>query len=59
MGASLRVTKLTGVGLDLGVALIGTAPIHFLSHRLQHLDYHVSSMSELLDTSDAGLLMTV
>ncbi len=47
-----------GVGIDLGLALLGAAPLDFLSHRLQHLDYNRGSMAELLDASSDGLLLS-
>ena len=47
------------VGVDLGMALIGTGPLDFLSHRLQHLDSQRGSLAELLDSGCDGLLMSV
>ena len=41
------------------MALLGTAPLDFLSHRLQHLDATRGSLSELLDNRSSGLLRTV
>jgi hypothetical protein len=40
----------------LGIAAMGTAPVDFLSHRLQHLDHHGGSLLELTDRSDRCLL---
>lgn len=40
----------------LGIALLGTAPLDQLSHRLQHLDYHRGSICELITSSREGLL---
>jgi len=43
----------------MGVALVGTAPLDYLSHRLQHMDYKRGSMRELLDNSAEGLVACV
>jgi hypothetical protein len=48
-----------GTGVDLGMALIGTGPLDFLSHRLQHLDTTRGSLFELIDPSSRGLLMSI
>ncbi len=50
---------LPGVGQVLGMALLGSAPLDFLSHRLQHLDYNRGSLAELVDSSQRGLLIGV
>jgi len=47
------------VGVQLGLALAGTGPLDFLSHRLQHLDLRGGNFSVLLDDSAAGILKTV
>ena len=48
-----------GVGVDLGISLLGTAPLDFLSHRLQHLDCEGGSIRSLLDNRFTGLLKTI
>ncbi len=47
--------RFRGAGRVLGVALIGTAPLDYISNRLQHLDYETGCMAELL--SPTGLII--
>lgn len=43
---------------ELGYAVVAVAPLDLLSHRLQHRDHTGGSVSELIDRSDNGLLLT-
>ncbi len=47
-----------GVATDLGMALLGTAPIDYVSHVLQHLDSEQGSFAELLTKKADGLLFS-